>query len=72
MSETFANVVKQMPVCLGGYDALAMTTLADLAAMTQFEIDLYAEGEESDIRSSRDLRSCRQYLRKLSRSNPKR
>jgi hypothetical protein len=57
---TFAQLVDRMPAALGGLDPLSHKTPDDLAWMARHEIDLYEEGEESDIGSAADLR--RAYL----------
>ena len=60
---TFAMAVKRLPkCCVGSLDFLSHRTVADLRAIVQHELDLYEEGEETDIRHARDVRSCRRFL----------
>lgn len=57
-----------MPDCLQrSYDPMAHATVADLVRLATHELDLYTEGEESDIRTSFDEKRVRDYLRSLAR-----
>jgi hypothetical protein len=60
---TFDQLVKKLPMCLvGSWDPLAHTTISDLAFIARHELDLYEEGQENDICTSKDLKECKAFL----------
>jgi hypothetical protein len=64
-STAFRVALDKKPVFMMGFDSLSHTTLKDLHWLTIHEVDLYDEGEESDIRSAADLKAVlawRKYL----------
>lgn len=62
----FETAVNRMPTALQrSYDPLNHTSVRDLAYLTAHELDLYAEGEESDIRTPREAREAHEYLKAL-------
>lgn len=66
-SPLFKKALKKAPY-LGGIDFLRHTTVEDLHYLTQHEIDLYEEGEQSDIKTDRELRIYQKYLNYLKES----
>lgn len=62
MTREFTKAFKAVPMCCNGFDAMHQTTVADLVFMVQHEIDLYEEGDETDIRNGRDLKACRRFV----------
>ena len=60
---TFGELVERMPIQLvGSFDALRHKTPADLARLAEHEIDLFDEGEESDIKTHRERFDVRAFL----------
>lgn len=60
---TVAQLFKRMPKCLvGSYDALRHKTPTDFAALAEHELDLFQEGEDTDIRNERDRLACVKFL----------
>jgi hypothetical protein len=65
----FDMAVARMPRCLGGFDPVGQhKTLADLRFMAQTQVDLYHEGEVSDISSTRQLHAVKGYISALEHS----
>jgi len=63
---SFDIAVKKMPVLLfASFDPLSHKTIADLRALGQHEINLFNEGEESDILNSRQLASIERWVSSL-------
>lgn len=58
----FEKARKQVPGCCLGFDAFQHKTISDLVFMVQHEIDLYDEGETTDIEDRDDLRQCRAFV----------
>jgi hypothetical protein len=72
---TFDTLLKRMPLCLAGsLDVVGQhRTASDLAWLAQHEIDLFDEGEESDIRNSRERDSAVRFMelcRSANRATP--
>lgn len=63
MKNTFDLALKQLPrVCMGNYDPLAHTTVQDLVYCAQHELDMYEEGEETDIKSAKQAQKVRDFI----------
>jgi hypothetical protein len=62
-----AVALSKMPAFMGGFDPCQHKTLEDLCFMAVHEIDLWVEGEESDIQSDADLNEVAAWLRYLER-----
>lgn len=62
---TFEKALEEMPDCLMGYDPFQQKTIDDLIWMGQHEIDLYEEGEETDIENKRQLGQVRKWMSKM-------
>jgi hypothetical protein len=45
-------------------DPLAQTTIADLVAATQFELDLQDEGEQEPLLTGKQIRQLRRFVTK--------
>ena len=67
-SKAFRVALAKMPTFMGGFDPCQHTTLEDLRWMTIHEVDLYEEGEESDIRSAADLKEVLAWRAHLKRA----
>ncbi len=66
-----SNRIPRMPVAVAGnYDPLSHTNVGDLIYIAEHELTLYAEGEDTDIVTARDLRSCRKYIAALEKLDP--
>lgn len=62
---SFAQAVVAMPSCvMGNFDALSHTTYSDLAYCAQHELDMLAEGEDTDIKSLKDKARAESFLAK--------
>lgn len=60
---TFKEVHKKIPVVLyASFDPKAHTTIGGLRALARHELDLFEEGEETDIRTTRQLNAVRKFL----------
>lgn len=63
MKLAFGELVRRMPkACVGNFDPAAMKTVDDLAFCARFEMDLYEEGESSDIKSDEQYAKVAKYL----------
>lgn len=62
---TFKQALKTMPSCVNGFDPMTHTRIEDLAWLTQHELDLYLEGEDSDIRNQKDLGKAKAFYQLL-------
>ena len=49
---------------IGGFDPLSHTSPGDLWSLVLLEVDLFDEGEETDIKSRRQYAMAKRYLRK--------
>lgn len=58
----FEKAFKAMPRCVGGFDALTHFNVDDLVFLTQLQMDLFEEGEESDIKNRRQYEQCKKYV----------
>jgi hypothetical protein len=61
-TQEFKTALYELPNCITGYDALTHLTPDDLAWLVLLQIDLREEGEESDIKTNRQLVQCRRYV----------
>lgn len=61
--DKFDNAFKKFPDFIGGLDPLADKTVTDLVNRVQFEIDLYEEGEDSDIKNFKHMEQAKKYIR---------
>jgi hypothetical protein len=60
---TFYAAFHRLPMCVvGNFDALTHKTVADLRYIVQHELDMFREGQETDILTKRDERLCRKFL----------
>jgi hypothetical protein len=63
---TFAQAKQRLPIALAGsFDPQTHKTIADLAFLARFELDLYEQGEETDIRDRAEYRRVKRYLAML-------
>lgn len=60
----FQKAFDEMPLCVGGFDGLRHDSPADCAWLVQMQVDLWDEGEESDIKTKRQYEQCKRYLTK--------
>lgn len=66
MIDDFAAALKKLPSCaMGNFDPLTHTTIADLRYCVQHELDMFYEGEDSEIQNTREADKCRAYLYQL-------
>lgn len=66
-SREFKQALKAMPRCIGGIDPWIHETPADLAFLALLQLDLYEEGEESDIRTRRQYLAAKRFVSRYSR-----
>lgn len=61
---TFKQALKKMPLCVGGLDFLAHTTIDDLCYLVELEMDYRdgPDGHNSTIRTPRQYEQCRKYI----------
>ncbi len=60
---TFEAARKKLPgVLIGSYDPLTHRTVSDLRYLACHELDLFYEGEETDIKTNRQLNQVRDFL----------
>lgn len=59
---TMAEAEKEMPALIGGIDYWYHKTPADLGWLVLLQLDLYFEGEDSEIKTKGDLKRCQRYL----------
>lgn len=60
---TFKQALKRLPRCAeGNFDFLSHKTIADLRFIVRHELDLWEEGQETDIRTAQDVAACRRFL----------
>lgn len=59
---TFKQAWRKLPACITGTDPLGHTTIADLYSLVLLQVDLYLEGDESDITTQRQLEQCQRYV----------
>lgn len=59
----FESALNRVPECCGAYDSFYHHTIDDLRYMVQLEVDLWAEGEESDILSVKQLNECKRFIK---------
>ena len=69
IQSTFELALGELPQCIQGYDALSHFTPEDLAWLVLLQVDLYHEGEDSEIHTKTELRECERYVRKYAGSN---
>jgi hypothetical protein len=56
IDRSFTQALSKMPESVrGNFDALAHTTIEDLAYCAEHELDLYYEGEYNDFKSKRGV-----------------
>lgn len=61
----FYRAFGEMPECIcGGFDPCAHTSIADLVNIARHELDLYQEGEETDITSAIDEDQVKKFISK--------
>lgn len=61
----FEAALRDLPLAVfGSYDALYHKTVSDLVWIAQHELDLYEEGEETDIRSKAQVAQVRKFIAK--------
>lgn len=62
----FREALKALPRAVErSYDPLQHKTISDLVHLVRHELDLYEEGEETDIRSWKQAAVCLAYLKKF-------
>lgn len=59
----FKQALRAFPKFLMSFDALSHKTTSDLVFLARHELDLYEEGEETDIRTPAELAKVRQFVR---------
>lgn len=62
---SFDEIRKAMPRCVGGYDPMSHKMVNDLVWLARHELDLYQEGEETDIRTSKQAQAVRSFIQKF-------
>jgi len=68
LEASFEDARKELPIpVIGNFDPLTHKTVADLVYIAQHELDLYAEGEDTDIRSTVQAGTVREFIAKYSR-----
>ncbi len=68
---TFKAAIKKLPKCIGGLDLVGQhKTVADLRFLVQHEIDLFNEGQETDIQGRKDLLECGKFLFETAPNRP--
>lgn len=61
----FEKAFQEMPECaMGNYDPLEHKTVEDLVFCAQHELDMYEEGEETDISTTRQVKQVRAFIAK--------
>jgi len=60
----FEKAYKELPAYCNGYDSLYHKTANDLAWLVLLQIDLFDEGEDSEIRNIRQYNQCKKYVKK--------
>lgn len=61
--KSWSSAVAHMPLSIiGNFDPLQHTSFSDCAYCAQHELDMYEEGEETDIKSEREAKRVRTYL----------
>jgi hypothetical protein len=63
-TDLFEEALKNMPECIYGYDPFNHKTANDLAWLVLLQIDLFQEGEDSEIRTKSDLIKCKNFVKK--------
>lgn len=63
MKNRLREAIREFPVCCAG-SLDQEETIADYVATVKHEINLYEEGEETDILTARDLKACKAYIAK--------
>jgi hypothetical protein len=60
---SFRQALRKMPEGVrGNFDALAYTTIEDLAYCAEHELDLFYEGEYNDFKSKRVVAAAEKYV----------
>ncbi len=60
---TFYAAFHRLPMCVvGNFDPLVHKTVADLRYIVRHELDMFEEGQETDIRTKRSEQACRKFL----------
>lgn len=49
--------------CAGGIDPLQHKTISDFVRLVQHELDMYEEGEETDIQTAKQLAECKRFIK---------
>lgn len=53
----------EIPMCvMGSYDPLTHLTQKDISWLVRHELDLYEEGEDTDIKNPRQAQAARRFL----------
>lgn len=58
----FDKAFKKLPSFITGFDQFHHKTAEDLGWLVLLQIDLYKEGEESDITNHRQLKQAEKYI----------
>jgi hypothetical protein len=61
----FDIALKALPKYIVGYDALSHKTVSDLVFLARHELDLYEEGEDTDIRTLKQAAAVRAYIERF-------
>lgn len=58
----FKKALKTIPRCIKGFDYFVHKSPADLAWLVLLQVDLYKEGDDSEIKTISELRQCELYV----------
>ena len=62
--KNFYTALNELPDYIGGYDSFSHHTPADLAWLVLLQMDLYNEGEDTEIKTKAMYRRCKKYVDK--------
>lgn len=65
-AQDYRKALNNLPRCIGGIDYAYHVTVDDLVFLVEHEINLFNEGEESDIYTQTQLKQCSRYVDKWS------
>lgn len=66
--DPFIIALKALPRCIGGFDQLQHKSVSDLVWLARHELDLHEEGEETSIRTTKQIQAVREYIRRFGSS----
>lgn len=60
----FNKAMGELPNYIGGYDPFVHKTPNDLAWVVSLQVDLFDEGEDSEVRTAAMRKRCVRYIRR--------